>query len=99
MRDVDLGVAGDAPDGLDLAVVLIRPDERHRRERFTGFAAFVGEQPLGRVHALLGRVGPVLEPHELAVEQRVGPARDVARRDHAGRGEAGLVAQRHRRRG
>ena len=44
------------------------------------------------MHALLGRVRPVLEPHQLAVEQRVGPAGDVARRDDAGRGEARLVA-------
>ena len=50
-----------------------------------------GEQARGRGLALLDRVLPVLDPHELA-EARVGPAGDVARGDDARRGQAGLVA-------
>ena len=44
------------------------------------------------MHTLLGRVGPVLEPHQRAVEERIRPAGDVARRDDPGRGETGRVA-------
>ena len=39
-----------------------------------------------------GIASDLLEPHRLAVEQWVRPARDIARRHDAGRGQAGLVA-------
>ena len=58
----------------------------------TARVVVAGEQPAGRVHALLGRVRPVLEPHQLAVEQRVRPAGDVAGGDDPRRGRARLVA-------
>ncbi len=90
VRDLHVGVGGDDADALDLAVVLIGPDERHRREGH-GATGIAREQALRDVHALFRRVRPVLEPHRRAVEQWIRPARDVARDDHAGRGEAGLV--------
>ncbi len=89
--DVHVLVATNHADALDLAVVLIRPHERHRRER-RRFRVGGEQQALRDVDALLGRIRPVLEPHELAVEQRVGPPRDVARGDDARRGEPGGVA-------
>ena len=89
VRDVHVRVAGDHADRLDLAVVLVRPDERHRRERAP---SLTGEQALRGVDALLGRVRPVLEPHHLPVEQLVRPARDVAGGDDAGRREHRRVA-------
>ena len=91
VHDLHVVVAPVVPDGLDLAVVLVGPHERHRRVRL-GRAAVGDEQAPGRRDPLLGGVGPVLEPHELAVEHRVGPARDVAGRDDARRGEQRLVA-------
>ena len=70
---------------LDAAVVLVAPEERHRRVRPR--PARRVPRPAGCVAAsgaLLGGVRPVLDPH-LLVEQLVRPARHVARRVHAGR--------------
>ncbi len=91
MDDLHLVVAAEVADGLDLAVVLVGPHERNGRVRLGG-AAVGDEQPPRRGDALLGGVGPVLEPHELAVEHRVGPARHVAGGDDPRRREQRLVA-------
>ena len=87
VRDVHVGVGRHDADGLDLAVVLVGPHERHRRERRRVVVA--REQPARRVHTLLGRVGPVLEPHQLrrrtagwASARRRRPRRCPARPRH-----------------
>ena len=70
---------GSEPDDLDLDVVLVRPDERDGGERL-GASPVALEEPAPDEDALLGGVRPVLEAHRLAVEERVRPAGDVARR-------------------
>ncbi len=81
VHDLHAVVAAEATGALDLDVVLVRPDEGDGHERLGGVA---GEERAGRVGALLGGIGPVLDPHELVVERRVGPAAHVAGRDDAG---------------
>ena len=78
------------PTRLDLAVVLIRPDERHRRER-RRLAASPASSRLRRVHALLGRVGPVLEPHR-ARRRTAGSASARRRRPRRRRARRGTVS-------
>src|SRR5438132_1036806 len=75
----DAVIATYVPRDLDLHVVLVGPHEGHGSERHR--RGVVGEQAPSGGDALLRRVRPVLEAHELAVEQRVGPAADVAGRD------------------
>ena len=91
VHDGHVVVAAEVADALDLAVVLVGPHERHRRERL-GRGAVAVEQAARRRDSLLGRVRPVLEPHQLTAEQRVRPARDVAGGDHARRREQRGVA-------
>jgi hypothetical protein len=65
---------GWAPGNLDPVTVLVGPDVRHLHRRLRK-AEDVG----GHNRRVLVRVGPVLDPHRLAVE-RVRPAGDIARR-------------------
>ena len=83
MDELDAVVAAEAPGALDLHVVLVAPHVRHRGERLGRVA---GEQRTRRVQALLGRVGPVLDAHELVVEARVRPPAHVAGGHDVGRG-------------
>ena len=63
-------------DELDLDVVLVGPEVGNRCER-----CGPPEQRGGGGLGLLGGVRPMLDAHELTVEQRVGPAGDVASGD------------------
>ena len=60
--DLDVAVGRWPAGELELAVVLVRPEPRHRGERLAGAAGEVGEQRAAGVRALLDGVVPVLDP-------------------------------------
>ena len=82
-----------AADHLDLVLVLVGPDVRHRRETVRGPLA--REEALCGVLALLGRVRAVLDPQRLP-GHRMRPPGEIAGRDHAGSGGERRVAARAR---
>ena len=89
LQQFDVG-RGNASQ-LDLSVVLVRPEPRHRRERFDLLASCCGKEPLCAVAAHLHGVVPLLHPGQRACESRVRPAGNVAYCDDPGGGKAGLV--------
>src|SRR3954468_11257265 len=92
--DTDLVVAVGTPDELDATVELIAPEERHRRVGDRMDTVELRQQVGGRGRALLGGVGPVLDPHLLAgvAEEVVDPPRTIARRVHTWRGAQTVAA-------
>lgn len=62
-------------DELNPAAVPIRPEIRHRRRCLCVTRI---ERVLGSQSSLLRRVRPMLEPHDLTVEQGIWPVRDIS---------------------
>ena len=91
LDSLDVVARPGVADVLDLAAVLVRPEVRDRRVGRRGVAV---QQTQRGGPALLGRVGPVLDPH-LVTEEWIGPAGQVTGGDDstaAPDGAAAIVA-------